>query len=233
MLNKEEMKNPMDEFFHHLDTEKNRKWDEVHRGPFWQHLRKWGLDQRLYLGVMREIFHYTGHNAQNQAVVSMNLSSQRLPLMKYALHHAYEEAGHDLMVVRDLSCLGVTEAELRASTPLPETQALVAYLYWVAMRKDPAARLGYSYWAEGAYEHITELTGAMGRDLNLESSQMSFFVEHSTIDKAHLNAVKKIISQTCTTSELRHEVVGVLQTSIHLTGLMLDGVLREHEAASH
>ena len=56
------------------------------------------------------------------------------------------------------------------AVPLPATEALVGYLYYVALRYGAVARLGYSFWAEGVYGHIAapfiKMTG-ISSELNI------------------------------------------------------------------
>ncbi|HEY6561019.1 MAG TPA: iron-containing redox enzyme family protein [Polyangiaceae bacterium] len=221
----------MTTFFDRLEREQETLWFEIHNAPFWQHLRRYGLDEDLYVRVMTEIFHFTRHNSQNQALAALKLSSERLKLLKYCLHHAYEEAGHDLMVLEDLREVGVAPEQVVRSTPLPETQGFIAYLYRTAAEADATARLGYSYWAEGSYSYIKEFTDAMRRDLGLTDKQMTFFVDHSTIDTAHLEAVRKVLREHCTSPALEAGVVECLRTSLRLSGQMLEGVYREYMRA--
>jgi len=218
----------MTTFLERLDEAQRAKWAEIHQGPFWTHLRAHGLDRGLYVRFMTEIFHYTRHNSQNQALAALKVMSDRVRLLRYCLHHAYEEAGHDLMVISDLASIGVPTEVVMASRPLPETQAFIADLYRIAAEGDATTRLGYSYWAEGAYPFIEDLTGAMRRDLKLNDNQMTFIVEHSTIDTAHLGAVKKTIAEFCTTPELENAALACLETSLHLIGQIFDASYREY-----
>jgi len=222
----------MSAFLERLDEAQRAQWAEIHQGAFWTHLRTRGLDRDLYVRLMTEIFHYTRHNSQNQALAALKVMSDRLKLLRYCLHHAYEEAGHDLMVLADLRSIDVPTDSIPTSRPLPETQAFIAYLYRTAAECDATARLGYSYWAEGAYPFIEDLLGAMRRDLKLQDSQMTFFVEHSTIDTAHLGAVKKIIVEACTTPELQAGTLACLETSLYLTGQLMEGAYREYRRSA-
>lgn len=214
-----------------LDREIDATWARIHDGAFWRHLRAHGLDRDLYARLMTQIFHYTHHNAQNQALAATRADSTRLGLLRYCLHHAFEEAGHDLMVLSDLESIGVAPASVRAAPLLPETQAFIAYLYRIAGAYDPTARLGYSYWAENAYGHIRELLDAMRRDLSLRDGQMTFFVAHAALDEDHHDQVRKVLVDFCTTPALQARAVEVAQTSLWLTGQILDGTLREYLAA--
>jgi pyrroloquinoline quinone (PQQ) biosynthesis protein C len=212
----------MKEFFDRLQKETAAGWARVHAGPFWRHLTSNGLDRDLYIAVMTEIYHYTRYNSQNQALAAVRLTSERLPLLRYCLNHALEEAGHDLMALTDLESIGVAPETTLNRRPLPETQALISYLFRVATEHDATARLGYSFWAEDAYGYIEELLAAMRRDLDLTDRHMTFFVAHAEIDADHAEEVKKIITKTCTRPELQEDLVSVLKTSLHLTGNILN-----------
>ncbi|QDU67418.1 iron-containing redox enzyme family protein [Engelhardtia mirabilis] len=204
-------------------------WARIKRGTFWRHVMEHGFDRELYVGLMTEIYHYTRENTQNQALAALDLHSDRLSLMRFCLNHALEEAGHDLMALNDLRSVGADPERAMASSPLPETQAFVAYLYRVASTRDATARLGYSLWAEGCYPHIAEVLQSMRSSLSLTDGQMTFFVAHGKIDEGHLEEVRRTIVQHCTTDELRAGVLDVLRTSLHLQGTVLEGVIRVHQ----
>ncbi|MCK6445124.1 MAG: iron-containing redox enzyme family protein [Planctomycetes bacterium] len=206
-------------------------WRRIHRGPFWRHLRERGLDRELYAGLMAELFHSTRHNAQNQALAAVRVGSDRVGLLRYALQHALEEAGHDLMVLHDLKAIGVDAERVARSRPLPETDAFVAYLYRVAGTHDATARLGYSYWAESCYPHIRELLDAMRRDLGLSDAQMTFFVAHSEIDRDHFTEVEHVVATYCTTTETQAGTLEVLERTLHLQGAVIDAVHARWAAA--
>lgn len=199
-------------------------WRRIHAGPFWQHLRTSGMDRTLYVDLMTEIFHFTRHNAQNQALAGVRVGSDRVRLLRYCLQHALEEAGHDLMVLHDLRAIGIDAEAVARSRPLPETEAFVSYVYRVAGTQDATARLGYSYWAESAYPHIRDLLDAMRRGLGLVDAQMTFFVAHAEIDRDHFSEVESVIEACCTAPEAQDETLQVLERTLHLQGKIFDAV---------
>lgn len=213
------------EFFERLETTEREAWRRIHASASWQRLKR-GIDRDFYVTLMTQVYHYTKYNAQNQALVAIKLDSSRLPLLKYCLHHAYTEAGHDLMVLKDLESIGISPDTVRSSRPLPETAAFVGYLFRLQER-DATARLGYSYWAEGCYPYLEDFLVGLRRDLKLQPSQLSFLVAHSVIDKAHLQEVKDILAETCATDRaLQDGVVDVLETTLHLMKNIYDAVDR-------
>jgi pyrroloquinoline quinone (PQQ) biosynthesis protein C len=220
----------MEDFLKRLDDQVADSWAEVRQGGFWQHVLEHGFDRELYVLLMTEIYHYTKHNAQNQALAAVGVGSDRVNLLRYCLHHAYEEAGHDGMVLHDLKAIGVDPAAVQATRPLPETEAFIAYLYRVASTRDATARLGYSYWAENCYSYIKEILDAMHRDLGIGDRQMTFFVAHAQIDVTHFEEVQEIVLSSCTTPELQEGTLDVLRATLHLQGQMLEAVHRAYVA---
>jgi hypothetical protein len=216
-----------EQFFERLKKAEREAWTKIHASESWQRVKK-GIDRDFYVTLMQQVFHYTRFNAQNQALMAVGLTSDRLPLLKYCLHHAYTEAGHDLMVVKDLETIGVPAEQTKGARPLPETEAFVGYLFRLRER-DATARLGYSYWAEGCYPYLEDFMVALRRDLKLEARQLTFLVAHSVIDKAHLQEVMDILAETCGEDRaLQDGVVDVLETSLHLMRNIFDAVHRLH-----
>lgn len=220
----------MTDFLKRLDDQVSESWAAVRQGDFWRHVLAYGFDRELYVLLMTQVYHYTKHNAQNQALAAVNVGSDRVSLLRYCLHHAYEEAGHDGMVLNDLKAIGVEPEEIKSTKPLPETDSFTAYLYRVASTRDATARLGYSYWAENCYGYIKDILDAMRRDIGIGDRQMTFFVAHAEIDVSHFDEVRDIVLSSCTTPELQEGTLDVLRTTLHLQGQMLDAVHRVYTA---
>lgn len=205
-----------------LNNEVNGVWEKIKRGPFWRHMLTYGLDRELYRILMTQIYFYTRHNAINQAVAAYKALPDNVPLLRFVFKHAQEELGHQYMVVHDLESIGLTPPNENAEEPLPATTALIAYLYNVALEKGPVARLGYSFWAESVYDHISDLLNHMRKDLQLKDKNMTFFVSHAVIDTKHSQEVNEMIKANVETYADRASILEVARTSLFLTGMMLD-----------
>ena len=178
---------------------------------------KKGIDRDFYVTLMTQVFHYTRFQCAEPGARrgGAHIRSALAPSSTVFIT-AYTEAGHDLMVLKDLETIGVSAESVRASRPLPETAAFIGYLFRLRER-DATARLGYSYWAEGCYPYLEDFLVGLRRDLKLAPSQLSFLVAHSVIDKAHLEEVKDILRESCAQDRaLQDGVVDVLETSLHL-----------------
>lgn len=212
------------EFFARLDEIVDAGWARIKRGAFARHVAEHGVSPELYRRTMIEVFHYTRHNSINQAVAAYRVAPERTKLLGFCYRHAGEELGHERMVVRDLEAAGLLDPSLLTAPPLPPTQALIGYLYYVALDRGAVPRLGYSYWAESAYGHIGSMLSRARQDLKLTDRKMTFFVSHSDIDEKHAADVRDVIRENVRTEEERSAVIEVARTTLYMTGVMLEAI---------
>ena len=200
-------------------------------------VREGQCDKQLYAMYMLETFHYTKHNARNQAIVGalMPESGDRArsaQYQKFCFEHAMEETGHELMALHDVLSLGLAKEDVRPGRPLPATEVLIAYLYWISAQGNPVQRLGYSFWAENCYTYINPIIEQIRSTLGLKASQMTFFIAHSAIDKDHAEEVQKMLVDHCRTDQDWEDVETVMETSLRLTGNLLEDVYWEYRRLS-
>jgi hypothetical protein len=218
------------ELFAALDQVVLNGWTSIRGGRYFTHVLRHGANPDLYRRTMVEVYHYTRHNSINQAVSAYPVDPDETGLLRFCYRHAADELGHEKMVVHDLRAVGLLrQADLQAA-PLPPTQALIHYLYSVALSQGAIPRLGYSYWAESAYGHLAELVARMRTDLGLTDREMAFFVAHQSVDTRHAQQVREAIERYARTSEHHRGVLEVAQTTLYLTGAMLDAILDSHLA---
>ena len=216
-------------FFSKLDQRLDILWgDLIRTSPLLRVIDENRITRELYAIYMVETYHYTGHNARNQALVGMrpDLSA---PYMKFCLEHAADEVGHEKMALHDVASLGIVDPDAALPVPLMETDILISYLYWVSQTGNPLQRLGYSYWAESCYKYINPLLAKLRKHLDLQASQMTFFIAHSDIDAEHFEDIKRIIERTCKSQEDLDAVTRVMESTLKLTGDVLNACHREYE----
>jgi pyrroloquinoline quinone (PQQ) biosynthesis protein C len=212
-----------EELFARLETAIGDIWSRTREGRFWNHVLENGFDRSLYQLVMVQIYHYTSHNSINQAVAAFGATPEQIGLLRFVYTHAREELGHENMVLHDLRAVGlVGPNETITEPPLPATDALVNYLYGVAMREGPVARLGYSYWAESVYGHIAPLLARARESLGLTDRDMAFFVAHAEIDSKHAVEVEHAIRGAVRTQADADSVYRVATTTLWLTAMLLE-----------
>jgi len=217
------------EFVEMLDAVVQEEWDSIHAGRFSQHVAEHGVDPQLYRLVMLQIYHYTRHNSINQAFASWRVEPERIGMLRFCYEHANEELGHEKMVIHDLESAGLLESADLEKPPLPATEALIGYLYYVGLHYGAVPRLGYSYWAESAYDHIDGLLRRTRTDLGLTDKNMSFFIAHSVIDAKHAEEVREAIVKHVGGDRERSQLLQVARTTLRLTGALLDESLAVYE----
>lgn len=211
-----------------LDQIAEKTWGEIlDNSRFVRWVMEGKMDKRGWATYLVQTYHYTLHNSRNQAMVGVTMASGNPQYQKFCFEHAMEETGHELMALHDASSLGFSKEELVQERPLPETEVLIAYLYWISAKGNPLQRLGYSYWAENSYRYIMPMVKKIQQGLELKNSQMTFFIAHSDIDKEHAEEVAQMLDRHCKTEQDWDDVGRVLETSLRLTAEMLEGVYRE------
>lgn len=211
------------ELFERLDRSIDELWAHASNGEFWRHVLTHGFDRELYRITMTQIYHYTRHNSVNQAVAAFRADPDQIGLLRFVYGHADEELGHEKMVLHDLRAIGLLGPDDGIDEPpLPAVDALINYLYGIALREGPVARLGYSYWAESVYEHIAPVLLQARKSLQLTDHEMAFFVAHAEIDAKHAVEVQQAIRKSVRTVGQAEAVHRVAVTTLWLTVSVLD-----------
>lgn len=204
------------------------EWARIKDGGFWRRVMGAPVTIGLYRDLMLQVYHYSRHNSMNQAVAAFQPAPEGL--LKFVYRHAAEELGHERMVIHDLKSIDAFAEPDLAQAPLPATEALIGYLYSVALRYGAVARLGYSFWAEGVYGHIAAPFGKISADLRLTSKNLTFFGSHAQADEAHIQQVTEAIERFATSPQDQALVLQVARTTLFLTGQLIEQVASLHPA---
>lgn len=204
-------------------------WQEtLTNSRFLSHVTEGKIDHALYALYLHETYHYTRHNARNQALVGVVSAWDDPNYQQFCFRHAAEETGHEHMALHDIRSLD-RDVDVEIAPPLPETSVLIAYLYWISSQGNPYQRLGYSYWAESCYEFIMPAALRIKSDLHLTDVQMTFILAHSEIDVDHARKVGEMLVSRCRKKEDWRAAEEVMETSLRLTAAMMDAVLQEYD----
>ena len=216
--------------FKELDDRLETMWSEIlGRSRFVRAIERGECDRLLFAIYMIETYHYTAHNARNQALVGVRALDQSPKYLKFCFHHAHEETGHELMALHDVMSLGLKQDAFEMPAPLPETEVLIAYLYWVSGTGNPLQRLGYSYWAENVYAYVMPTIRKLQETLGLANNQLTFFISHADIDEEHALEVRQMLENHCNSETDWESVRRVMETSLTLTARMIEGAYEAYE----
>lgn len=187
-----------------------------------------GKDRTIVAIYLIQVYHYAFHTARNQALVGANLANMDTHYMQFCFEHALEETGHELMALHDLKSMGIVfQSRAEIPPPLPSTELLIAYLYFISTQGNPVQRLGYSYWSESSYSFIRAFMDMLIYTMNLDKSQMTFFYSHSHIDDKHAKDVVEILQKVCKTEQDWNQVKKVAKTTLSLTNTMFHETFEE------
>src|SRR4051812_13975499 len=97
--------------FASLDKLIARAWDDIlSTSRLAKAIREKSISRELYIIYMTETFHYTAHNARNQAMAGV-VHAENPVYAKFCFEHAAEETGHEKMALHDLTKVaGAAEA---------------------------------------------------------------------------------------------------------------------------
>ncbi|MDP3760790.1 MAG: iron-containing redox enzyme family protein [Ramlibacter sp.] len=202
------------------------EWARIKQGEFWRRVMGAPVTAALWRDLLLQVYHYSRHNSMNQAVAAFVPAPEGL--LKFVYQHAGEELGHERMITHDLKSIGLLDEADLVAAPLPATEALIGYLYYVGLRYGAVARLGYSFWAEGAHAHIQEPLRKLCADLKLTSKNVTFFGAHAEADEVHILQVEDAIGRFAVSAQDRELVRRVCLTTLSLTEQLLEQVARKN-----
>jgi pyrroloquinoline quinone (PQQ) biosynthesis protein C len=150
----------------------------------------------VYRAYLQNVFHYASHSAEVIALAGSRCVRSHPEASRYLLHHAEEEMGHELWALDDLKALGVEEAAIRASRPVPACAAMIAFEYYVAGKANPVGLFGWLYVLEAMGDDLGERVAA-GLRGKVDASRrgISFVAGHGVADHEHTADLTKVISQ--------------------------------------
>lgn len=203
--------------------------DVLESSPLIRAINSGEFTKELYMIYMIETYHYTSHNACNQALAGISHPENPV-FMKFCFDHAADESGHELMALHDLRSFANVAEEISLPAPLPATEVLISYLYWVSQHGNPYRRLGYSFWAESSYQYINPVVEKVKQQLGLRDGQLTFFMAHSVIDQAHADEVRDITKRVAKHQADWDAIAETAEVSLRLTGYVLNAVHSEYRA---
>jgi pyrroloquinoline quinone (PQQ) biosynthesis protein C len=169
-------------------------------------------DPKFYARYLTNVWHYAQHSATVIGLAGTRCVLSHPPLAQYLLHHALEELGHEQWALDDLKALGVTEAEVRKSRPVPACASMVGFEYYIAGHGNPVALFGWLYVLEAMGDdlgHIVAKGFKEGLDL---PDGVKFLAGHGEADEEHTKDIIEQIETNIKGDDLEdvHYVAGVI-----------------------
>jgi pyrroloquinoline quinone (PQQ) biosynthesis protein C len=140
---------------------------------------------------MKQVYLYLRHSCPLMVLAQDKLRLTRPNLAEYLEHHTKEEADHDVWMRRDLSRLGMSDAEIDGTLPWPETLALVGSQYAFIADDRPAALFGYIFVMESTAPSLGALE--ILKKAGIPEAALFTLREHSDLDTGHVQELAGVI----------------------------------------
>jgi pyrroloquinoline quinone (PQQ) biosynthesis protein C len=166
---------------------------------FFRRLTDGSLTRAEYARLLTEIYHYVKHSTRLLALAAARTSPLRVDLFRRFVTHIGEESGHEQWALQDLHALGIDPHTVVASSPAPETEAMVALQYYLIEHETPLAVLGYIYALETLGSGPASAVAARLKTvLNVADGALTFFTRHSDSDVHHVKKLQQVLAAEAT-----------------------------------
>ncbi len=157
------------------------------------------MDMTHLLGVRQQVL--GGIKATDTLTNLMAVKLDSRVYACYLLHRAREELGHDQWALDDLAAMGIGEAEMRASRPVPACAAMVGYEHYIAMHANPVGLFGWMYILEAMGDNLGFLASDSITDTEGLTGGVKFLAGHGEADADHTVDLTEQITENVRDSE--------------------------------
>jgi hypothetical protein len=170
----------------------------------------------------QEYYHLVRHGPAIIAGMLAHVSSARTQLM--LSRFLVQELGHERLLLQSLKGAGLTDTEIAASVPLPETFALIACLQTLA-DQDPLSFKAVAFLLEQASPEFHSALREASEKVGLDEKFWSPIIRHAEIndDGAHESISADLLSEVSTV-EAEERIVAL----VHVASLIESLVGLEH-----
>jgi pyrroloquinoline quinone (PQQ) biosynthesis protein C len=154
------------------------------------------VTRELYLAFLGQAYHHVRHTVPLLMAVGARLPARQHWLQQELVHYLEEEQGHDEWILSDIDAAGGDAAQVRTGEPAIETDAMVAYAYDTAMRRNPVGFFGMVYVLEGTSAALAlDAADAIQRTLGLPDKAFTYLRSHGSLDRQHIGHLASIVDR--------------------------------------
>lgn len=149
-----------------------------------------------YVAFLTQAFHHVRHTVPLMMAVGARLPARLGWLRKEIIHYTQEEEGHDQWILNDIDAAGGDAAAVPRSLPSAATDAMVAYAYDTAMRRNPVGFFGMVFVLEGASVALaSNAADRIQAALQLPSRALTYLRSHGQLDQQHVQDLHGILDR--------------------------------------
>lgn len=149
-----------------------------------------------YIAFLTEAFHHVRHTVPLLMAVGSRLPARLGWLRKEIIHYTEEEEGHEQWILNDIQAAGGDSSAAATSQPSSATDAMVAYAYDTASRRNPVGFFGMVFVLEGASVALAcNAADRIQTSLQLPNKAMTYLRSHGQLDKQHVQDLYAILNR--------------------------------------
>jgi len=150
----------------------------------------------LYRAFLGQAFHHVRHTVPLLMAVGSRLPDDKAWLRSEIVHYIEEEHGHEEWILNDIVAAGGDRDAAALSSPHVETDAMVAYAYDVAMRRNPVGFFGMVFVLEGTSIALAlNAANRIQEKLSLPDRAFSYLRSHGKLDLEHVEHLAGILER--------------------------------------
>ncbi|WP_129645780.1 TenA family transcriptional regulator [Peristeroidobacter agariperforans] len=154
------------------------------------------IERDEYIAFLTQAFHHVRHTVPLLMAVGSRLPARLGWLRKEIIHYTEEEEGHEQWILNDIQAAGGNAAVAADSLPSSATDAMVAYAYDTATRRNPVGFFGMVFVLEGASVALAcNAADRIQASLQLPSKAMTYLRSHGQLDQQHVQDLYSILNR--------------------------------------
>jgi len=160
------------------------------------------VTRALYVAFLTQAYHHVKHTVPLLMAVGSRLDDSKDWLRSELVHYVEEEHGHEQWILNDIATAGGDAELVRRSKPNVETDAMVAYAYDVAMRRNPVGFFGMVFVLEGTSVALAlDAASRIQSALELPDRAFSYLRSHGKLDQEHTEHLAGIVNRLDTSTD--------------------------------
>jgi pyrroloquinoline quinone (PQQ) biosynthesis protein C len=145
------------------------------------------ITREQYLAFLTEAYHHVKHTVPLLMACGSRLPDSHGWLRTAIAAYIAEENGHEEWILSDIAACGGDPAAVRAGTPAPATELMVAYVYDTIARGNPVGFFGMVHVLEGTSTALaTHAAQVIRTALDLPPEAFTYLSSHGALDQEHV-----------------------------------------------
>jgi len=154
------------------------------------------IERDEYIAFLTQAFHHVRHTVPLMMAVGSRLPTRLGWLRKEIIHYTEEEEGHEQWILNDIEAAGGDASAAARSLPSIAADAMVAYAYDTAVRRNPVGFFGMVFVLEGASVALaSNAADRVQASLQLPSRAMTYLRSHGQLDQQHVHDLYAILNR--------------------------------------